>query len=87
MSTPYNGRICVGAVEATVRIANVDARRWVGELAEVHPASSFASGEVTATLLDQPRPGWQSPANVEALPDGSAQLVGSRRFNPPTLRR
>lgn len=87
MSTPYAGRMHLGALEVTVTIADVDARRWVGELDVARPASSFAPGELTATLLDQPRPGWQCQASVEALPDGSAQLVGSKRFNPPPRRR
>jgi hypothetical protein len=87
MSTPYTGRVQFGTAEVTVTIADVDARHWVGEITGVRAGRRFDAGEVTATLLDQPRPGWQGLANVEAMPDGSAQLVGCKRFNPPLRRR
>ena len=87
MSTPYTGRVQFGTSEVTVTIADVDARHWIGEITGVRAGRRFEAGEVTATLLDQPRPGWQGLANVEALPDGSSQLVGSKRFNPPLRRR
>jgi hypothetical protein len=87
MSTPYTGRVQFGTFEVTVTIADVDARRWVGEITGARAGRRFEVGEVTATLLDQPRPGWQGQANVEALPDGSAQLVGCKRFNPPLRKR
>jgi hypothetical protein len=81
------GRVQFGTFEVKVTIADVDARHWVGEITGARPGRRFEAGEVTATLLDQPRPGWQGLANVEALPDGSAQLVGCKRFNPPLRRR
>jgi hypothetical protein len=87
MSTPYTGRVQIGSAEVTVTIADVDARHWVGEITGARPGKRFDAGEVTATLLDQPRPGWQGQANVEAQADGSAQLVGCKRFNPPLRRR
>ena len=87
MSTPYTGRVQFGTSEVTVTIADVDARHWIGAITGTRAGKRFDAGEVTATLLDQPRPGWQGLANVEALPDGSTQLVGCKRFNPPLRRR
>jgi hypothetical protein len=82
MQTPYVGRADLGGVEVTIAIENVDSRHWRGEVSDVQPVESFRDGNVTVTLLDQPRPGWRASALVERRTDGSGWLIGASSFRP-----
>jgi hypothetical protein len=67
----------VDGVELMVSISNVDVVPWVGEVGKIRGSKGKP---VPVTLLDQPRPGWSASATIEALPNGTARLIGKSPF-------
>ena len=82
MKTPYCGRATIGGHPADVDIANVDLPRWSGTVTGTKGRLADAE-EAVITLLDQPRPGWNSRAAVTADAEGIVHLEGAGQFFAP----